>query len=687
MDAVPRRRGDLDGLRGLAIALVVVYHVWFGRVSGGVDVFLVLSGFFFGGRLLRQASEPGPVEPLTSSLVRLVRRLVPAIVVVLAACTVLTVLIQPQTRWETFAVQSLATLGYVQNWVLAAGADDYQSAGQAVSPLQHMWSMSVQGQFFVAMLVVAALVALVVRLVGLSSRRRGVLVTLVALATAASFAYAVVAHGIDQPRTYFDSFARVWELSAGVLAAAVCQAIRMPVAARVGAAVVGLLAILGCGILIDGAEQFPGPLALVPVVGTLLVIVGGSSDPARQMYPLRVLASKPFIVLGSIAYALYLWHWPLLIFWLAYSDRDGVGALDGLCVVVASVVLAYLTFRFVEDPLRRGATRGPAQPLSPSRRLTPVLACVTVLLALAVAVTSLGWREHVKSVRAGGNELYELSTRDYPGGRALNGARVAKLPTRPTALEADTDFPATTWDGCITEYRSADVIRCEYGNPSATRTIALAGGSHSEQWITALDALGRDHGFRVVTYLKVGCPLTAESEFRVTGSHEVYPECPVWVRRAMDALISDRPDYVFTTTTRPLADGPGDLVPNGYVGIWDELEANGIAMLGIRDTPWMYRSGSLFSPVDCLADGGNADSCGVPRYEALAARNPTLDYAARFPLMLPLDLSDSICGADICRAVEGNVLVYHDSNHLSTMYVRSLADELSKQLSAATRWW
>src|SRR3954447_11258391 len=145
-------RHDLDGLRGIAIALVAVFHVWFGRVSGGVDVFLALSGFFFGGRLLRAALTPGASLSPASEVTRLVRRLLPALVVVLAAGAVLTVLIQPQTRWETFADQSLASLAYYQNWELSATESNYLRAGEAVSPLQHIWSMSVQGQFYLSFL-------------------------------------------------------------------------------------------------------------------------------------------------------------------------------------------------------------------------------------------------------------------------------------------------------------------------------------------------------------------------------------------------------------------------------------------------------------------------------------------------------------------------------------------------------
>src|SRR5271156_7119633 len=145
-------RHDLDGLRGIAIALVAMFHVWFGRVSGGVDVFLALSGFFFGGKLLRVALNPASSLSPLPEVVRLVRRLLPALVVVLAGCAVLTILIQPETRWETFADQSLASLGYYQNWELVNTVADYLRAGESVSPLQHVWSMSVQGQFYISFL-------------------------------------------------------------------------------------------------------------------------------------------------------------------------------------------------------------------------------------------------------------------------------------------------------------------------------------------------------------------------------------------------------------------------------------------------------------------------------------------------------------------------------------------------------
>src|SRR6201987_5171227 len=183
-------RYDLDGLRGIAIALVAMFHVWFGRVSGGVDVFRALSGFFFGGKVLRAALNPAISLSPVAEVTRLVRRLVPALVVVLAGCALLTILVQPQTRWETFAAQSLASLGYYQNWELANTAADYLRAGEAVSPLQHIWSTSVQGQFYIGFLALIFLFALAFRRL-LGKYMRVSLVVLLTALTIASFVYAI----------------------------------------------------------------------------------------------------------------------------------------------------------------------------------------------------------------------------------------------------------------------------------------------------------------------------------------------------------------------------------------------------------------------------------------------------------------------------------------------------------------
>lgn len=687
-------RHDLDGLRGIAIALVAVFHVWFGRVSGGVDVFLALSGFFFGGRLLRTAMTPGASLSPAPEVKRLIRRLLPALVVVLAASAVLTILIQPQTRWETFADQSLASLGYFQNWELANSASNYLRAGEAVSPLQHIWSMSVQGQFYIGFLAVIFLSALLFRRVFRRHMRPAFVILLSAL-TIASFVYAIYAHNADQATAYYNSFARAWELLLGALIGALVPHLRWPMWLRTTAAVIALAAILACGALIDGVKEFPGPWTLVPVGATMLFILSAANrvaDPhtaGRMPLPNRLLATAPFVSLGAMAYSLYLWHWPLLIFWLSYSGHTRATFVEGAVVLLVSGVLAWLTTRYVENPLRyRAAATAPAVAPRRRRRPTVVLGSVVALLGVALTVTSFSWREHVLVQRTSGEELMALSPIDYPGAAALLAkARVPKLRMRPTVLEAKNDLPETTEDGCISDFDNVDVINCAYGDKTATRTIALAGGSHAEHWITALDLLGKRHHFKVVTYLKMGCPLTTEKVPLVMGDNRPYPKCHEWNERVMKKIVADRPDYVFTTSTRPWNIRPGDVMPGTYVGIWQELSDNDIPVLAMRDTPWLVRNGKPFFAADCLADGGDPISCGTRRSDVLAPRNPTLDFVKRFPVLKPLDMSDAVCRKDICRAVEGNVLLYHDAHHISKTYMRTMAPELGRQIGAATGWW
>ncbi|MDP7720826.1 acyltransferase family protein [Mycobacterium sp. TY814] len=686
-------RHDLDGLRGIAIALVAVFHIWFGRVSGGVDVFLALSGFFFGGKVLR-AGLGGKLSPATE-VVRLIRRLLPALVVVLAGCALLTVLIQPQTRWEAFADQSLASLGYYQNWELAHSAADYLRAGEAVSPLQHIWSMSVQGQFYVAFLVLIAAVAYLGRPLG--RHLRTVFVVLLSVLTVASFVYAIIAHQAYQATAYYNSFARAWELLLGALVGAVVPYIRWPMWLRTATATVALAAILSCGALIDGVKEFPGPWALVPVGAAMLMIMAGANmagEPAtrgRMPLPNRVLAVGPLVTLGAMAYSLYLWHWPLLIFWLSYTGHRQANFLEGMGVLLVSGVLAYLTTRHVEDPLRYRAAAAPSAPVPWRlrwRRPTIALGSVVALLGVTLTATSFTWREHLVAERAGGKELSGLSSADYPGARALvNHVRVPKLRMRPTVLEVKEDLPASTRDGCISDFVNPTVVNCTYGDTDAPRTIALAGGSHAEHWLPALDLLGRLHHFKVVTYLKMGCALSTEQVPLIMGNNAPYPQCRQWVETTMAKLVTDRPDYVFTTSTRPWNIRAGDVMPATYIGIWQTLSDNNIPILGVRDTPWLVKDGQPFNPADCLAKAGNAESCGVKRSELLSDHNGTLDFVAQFPLLKPIDLSDAICRPDTCRAVEGNVLIYRDPHHLTPTYMRTLAPELGRQIAAITGWW
>lgn len=700
-------RYDIDGLRGLAIALVVVFHLWLGRVSGGVDVFLTLSGFFFLGSLLRGTSDGRtPLNPLPH-LVRLARRLYPALVVTVAATVIGTILIKPPTQWSSIFDQTIATLLYYQNWELALTSQDYAAADATISPMQHLWSMSVQGQFYVLALVVVLGLSALWRLTVRRGSPQRLILAVVVVAAAISVWWSVQGQLTNQVWNYYDTGARVWELLIGGIVAALLAGIVLPWPLRMLTTVVGLALIVSCGFLFDGAAQFPGPLAWYPIGGALLVILGGNLPEGEVATPRRdpvvwLLSARMFRRLGDISYSLYLWHWPLLIFWLSHTRDSGISLVAGLTIIAISLVLAYLTEKYVERPLRmasraksrttpaaaaRDALRGgPAR--SPREKRRVVAATSLVAVSVIASVSTVGWWTATSESRSAVPYIDSLSDSDHPGARAFfDDVPVPDdVEFLPSPLQVANDLPTSTVDGCISDFTAAEAQMCVYGDPAAERTVALVGGSHAEHWISGLDEVGRHYGFRVVTLLKMGCPLTLDATLS-DGGEGLYESCAEWTPDALAALIGLSPDFVFTTATRPVGVLGPDVTPRQYVDLWHALGEQGIRVLAIRDTPWLNRGTGPVRAVDCLGNGGTPQECGMPREVSIAALNPASLAAAGLDEVRLLDLTDGLCDADSCPAVVGNVIVYHDSHHLSGTWVRSASGELARQMGPATGWW
>lgn len=399
-------RADIEGLRALAIALVAVYHVWGqGRVSGGVDIFLMISGFFVGGSLVRRAAAGAP-PVLRTYLPRLARRLVPALAVTLAGVVVGAWLFFPRSMWSGVSSGVLASLGYVENWRMALAGQAYGAADPLSSPVQHIWSLSAQGQIFVGLAVLlAGLAALqrarLRRAEGRAGRsgfvgrhgtgrhgtgRRGTdvarrqprpcaLSLLVLGLTVASFAYATWGVAINQDFAYYDTGARLWEFLVGTLLALALARWSLPRWLQVPAGLLGLALVLATGVLVDGRAAFPGVAALVPIGGAALlvaaggggVIAAGDGGPEGPRGVNRVLAWRPIARAGAYAYEFYLWHWVVLVFALAAFERAWLGWLAGSVVLGVSAVLAWVT-HIVLAPLREATPRSEA---SPRREATP----------------------------------------------------------------------------------------------------------------------------------------------------------------------------------------------------------------------------------------------------------------------------------------------------------------------------
>lgn len=656
-------RADIDGLRALAIVLVVVYHVWLGRVSGGVDVFLMISAFFLTASFARRMKHGARMRVGTYWL-RKFRRLLPAAVVTLLGVLGTAYLLYPPTMWTTIWRQAWASLFYAQNWELAFSEVDYYARAEVVpSALQHFWSLSVQGQVFVLW----PLIFLVVAFVARRRRVRAELLLAIVFGVifAISLAFSIHETTTNQVFAYFDTRTRLWEFAAGSLVALALPFFRAPAALRAGLGWAGLIGIVACGIVIDVQGAFPGYLALWPVLCTAAVIFGGVA-PARGG-PTALLSSRPLRFLGRDAYALYLVHWPVLITWLIVTEQTSVGVLDGLVIIVVSLVLARLVAAGVENPMRRL----PGLDARPLLSGVVIAACIATV-AVPLAVWQIAERVRVEAAAA------EFAN-DYPGAAALpfgEGIPVREdVPLLPDPTSIDDEWVALEAE-CAASFRPTSPVvarTCAQLTAAgeASGTVVVVGDSHAQQWMGAVLPIAREQGWNVVALLKGGCSFAVD-EPPVPGSRD----CERW-RTAADRYIQRlQPDVVFGMATKTEPGGPGERVLGGLEETVEKLTSTGAEVVLFRDNPRFTED--IF---ECVVENG-ADSvlCRADRTDALARWNPARGLAGDAHVV---DFSDHLCPDGVCFPVIGNIAVYRDDNHLTHMYAATLAPLLARELAGA----
>jgi peptidoglycan/LPS O-acetylase OafA/YrhL len=345
-------RGDIQGLRAVAVVLVLLSHTGLAFLPGGfvgVDVFFVISGFLITRLLVTEWERTGRIS-LTGFYARRAKRLLPAAGLVLAVSMLLTLFFLPKTRWAETGWDVVASGLYAMNWRLAEQAVDYLATGDAPSILQHYWSLAVEEQFYLVWpLLLIAVGWTVRRFRGRNAGRPRVLLLVLALIAVPSFAWSVHLTVSDPARAYFVSTTRIWELAlGGALALLGHHLARLPRRAAAGLGWAGLGAIVAAAFWITPAMAFPGYLALVPTLGAAAVIAAGTAGPAG---PERLLDRRPMRAVGALSYSLYLWHWPLLI--TAEARFGELSVTAGLAVVLFSVLPAVATYHFLENPVRR----------------------------------------------------------------------------------------------------------------------------------------------------------------------------------------------------------------------------------------------------------------------------------------------------------------------------------------------
>jgi peptidoglycan/LPS O-acetylase OafA/YrhL len=665
-------RPDIQGLRALAVAMVVIYHLYPSLLPGGfvgVDVFFVISGFLITGHLWRGFRRTGTVA-LLDFWGRRARRLLPAAVVVLLVTWLVSRLVLPAARLADTAVQIRASALYFQNWQLAHDAIDYLTAEDPASPVQHFWSLSVEEQFYILwpLLFLAA---------GFVARRRGdrsgrvVIAGLTSAVVAGSLVYSVIETRVDPKAAYFVTTTRMWELGMGGLLALLPIRPSRWLARQGWLGWAGLATVIASPFVLRGTTAFPGVVALLPVMGAVLLIAGGSAAATRG--PARLLSARLMVFLGGISYALYLWHWPVIDLWSAWRGKEP-GLLSGPAIVVLSVLLAWLTKVVIEDRIR----------------LSAVLAghswrSISTALAVAVPVALVS----VYIAAAPGHWDGKLGP-GYPGAAVLAGqvTSVKPKPVLPPVHDLRPDIPEYWQQGCL--IYGATPKECVYGDTTNPKlTVALVGDSVAGNWFPALQKLALQRHWALVIEIHATCAWTATMTIDITTGR---PDtgCHQWGATVLHNLLSTiRPDVVITSelpntgsATHPKAGPQGYAdVGAGMATYWTQLEDNGISVVPIRETPTMG-----FTVPDCVAKYGRSSAkCAVPAAKAIVPEPPTT-YATRDMAgkVKEVNMNDLICDQTTCRSVVGNVLVFFDSHHLTSSYSRTTAAYLMPRLLASS---
>ena len=680
-------RPEIQALRAIAVATVVVFHYWPELITGGyvgVDVFFAISGFLITAHLVREVDRTAKVS-LPGFWARRARRILPAALLVLLFCAVATYFWVPLNLWEQFFGEIRASTLYVENWNLAAQAVDYLGAENRPSPVQHYWSLSVEEQFYIVWPVLI-LIAMTLARRGSELLRRRAIAAMLVLLTLASFIYSVIATANDPAAAFFITPTRVWEFGAGGILALAATTTARP-AFRAAVSWLGVGAILLASFAFTAETPFPGAAALLPILGTVAVIWAGA--PALRWAPLGWMKLRPVQWVGDNSYSIYLWHWPLLIL-APFVLLNQLTTPIKLGLLALTLILAALTKRFVEDPLRSGPLLAGKRP----RRtfIVAAAASAVVLLASFAAIAELNDRQEqdrraTARLLASGERCLGAAARDPDNQPCINPKlRLSVAPSPATARELVTPHDGTEANRsplCQGGLKIIGLLElCSFGAPAnrAERQVVSIGDSHARRWRPGLNIVALESNWRVTSIVRRGCPLNNY----LTGSSTEIRSCRQW-QRQLAAWLKANP----TIDTLVIAQSTGtgrnperfEARVRGYEERLRLLPSTIEEVIVLRDNPRV--SGNTLDCVEQAVEAGKAagPACAIPRSVALkpdplAVAAENLDQSN----INVIDLTEFYCGPEVCLPVVGGVLIHSDRHHQTELWNRTLAPFVLREL-------
>ncbi|MFF2390814.1 acyltransferase family protein [Agromyces sp. NPDC058104] len=663
------KRLEIEGLRTVAALLVAAYHIWFNKVSGGVDVFFVVTGFLITLTLAGHVRRNGRIAPL-KYLGRLARRVWPAAALVLLSVLAMTIVMAPDVLRPRNFAETLASSLYLENWYLAASAVDYLNSEDPHTPVQHFWAMSLQGQFYVIWLFVALVAAAI-------AARRGprfarVFAIAIAAIAIASFLWSLWYTSVAQPSAYFNTFTRLWEFGVGGLLALSGARFILKGRSAAIASWVGLLGLILCGIVLPASGIFPGYAALWPVLCAALLLVS-SREAEVGWSATRLLAARPLSWLGGMAFGIYLWHWPLLIgYRYVRGEEAQPGWLAGTTMIVTAITLAIATHYLVERPVARIWAERPRARSGIASAL--VGAWLTVVVCSAIGIAHVQQLVDSASVEA---EQVAVTAGDCFGAGELVtpeqcDARLDELPLVPerTALLADTG-------GAYSCYTAADADRlafCRFGDGKTK--VALIGNSHAAMYAPGLSDRAEKLDWTLDVMVGNGCVWSLQR----ADDPSLSERCASRLAETEEHLFGEGYDLVLFAGGRGAEEATDEQV-DAIALNWDTLRRTGAQIAVIEDNPRIGDAGAgcvIATSEEDLRSG----ACDLSADVALSIRDRYVAAAesSGIPIVGTRDLycSDTMCPAEI-----GSVIVYRDQHHATATYLATTLDDVVARLQTA----
>lgn len=644
-------RGDIEGLRAIAILLVVAAHAkvpWLQGGFVGVDVFFVLSGYLITSLLVREIGATGTVN-LLGFYARRLRRLLPALLLVIA-CTISAAILLLAPFEQTGQAEAAAAASvWVSNFHFAFSKLDYFGPAAETNLFLHTWSLGVEEQFYLVwpLLVLFLLGALRWQTPDAHQPKR-LLGGMLALALACLLLCLFLTY--TQPAWAFYMMpARAWQFALGAIAS-----LKFPNATRHDspsagyarlAGWLGLAMILAAALWLTPQTPYPGLAALLPSLGAAGVLVSGAAAP--QAGPGRWIALAPLQAIGRVSYSWYLWHWPVLLLGAAWlgQTRPWQTAL----FVLLSLLLAAATYRWFETPIRRSAALAP-------RPLLNVAAGLLLMVGMW-AICQQHW---------------------LPA-----SMRWAQQPQQLALSKARGDAPVIYGMGCDEWYQSARLRLCAFGPSDAPHTAVIVGDSVALQWFPAFAKMFDRPGWRLLVLTKSACPMV-DAPFFYERIGRRYTECETWRQGVLEALPTLHPDVVVLGSSQFYPFSAEQWI-DGSRRVFTTLDqATQGAVYVLQATPvlpfdvptclarenwrpgWLQRRSSCDAVIDTSIDRQVAEWLG--------------QAASGLPKVKLVDPNPAVCPNQRCPAVHDGQVAFRDGRHISASHASQLQAELARAI-------